>query len=155
MVNAEQPKEKKIPPVRASQPMLRMSERERSNILPRRMGGPSGSGNGDPGRNGVPMAMVVVYIEEGREKEMETPQMKGNLQEERNPQGGGGDPNGKGGPGGNGDPPDRRGGEPPRENGNPGGGDVRQSVLTILGHASLNHIHWLALCIYMLARYVI
>ena len=26
--------------------------------------------------------------------------------------------------------------------------------LTILGHALLNHVHWLALCIYMLVRYV-
>ena len=25
--------------------------------------------------------------------------------------------------------------------------------LTILGHALLNHIHWLALCTYMLVRY--
>ena len=32
-------------------------------------------------------------------------------------------PNKNGGPGGNRDPSDRRGGRPPRENGNPGGGD--------------------------------
>ena len=32
---------------------------------------------------------------------------------------------------------------------------VRRSVLTVLGHAFLNHVHWLALCIYMLVRYVI
>ena len=25
---------------------------------------------------------------------------------------------------------------------------LRRSVLTILGHASSNHVHWLALCIY-------
>ena len=31
---------------------------------------------------------------------------------------------------------------------------LRRSVLTVLGHALLNHIHWLALCIYMLVRYV-
>ena len=52
VVGIEQPKEKKIPPERVSQPMLGMSRRERPNIPPRRMGGPDGGGNGASGRDG-------------------------------------------------------------------------------------------------------
>ena len=92
VVNAEQPKEKKIPPVRASQPMLRMGEEERSNIPPRRMGGPSGSGNVDPGRNGGSYGHgKSLHRRRERERDGNSP-MKGNPQEERNPQGGEGDP---------------------------------------------------------------
>ena len=56
--------------------MLRMGEEERPNITPRRMGGPSDYhwAMGTQPEMEVPMAMIVVYIEEGREKEMETPQ---------------------------------------------------------------------------------
>ena len=52
LVETEQPKEKRIPSVRASQPTLGIGERKRPIIPPRRMGGPNGNGNGDPDGNG-------------------------------------------------------------------------------------------------------
>ena len=51
LVGTEQPKEKKIPPVKASQPTLGIGGSERPNIPPRRAGRPSGNGNGDPDGN--------------------------------------------------------------------------------------------------------
>ena len=49
VVAIQQPKEMKIPPERVSQPMLGMDKGARSNIPPRRMRGPGGSGNGASG----------------------------------------------------------------------------------------------------------
>ena len=51
LVGTEQPKEKEIPPVRTSQPTLGIGGSERPNIPPRRVGRPSGNGNGDPDGN--------------------------------------------------------------------------------------------------------
>ena len=52
MTEAEQPKEKRIPPVRAHQLILRIGERKRPNIPPRRVGGPNGNSSGNPDGNG-------------------------------------------------------------------------------------------------------
>ena len=52
VVGAGQLVKKKIPPEGMSRQMLGMSKEGRPNIPPKRMGGPSGDGNGAPGRNG-------------------------------------------------------------------------------------------------------
>ena len=52
LIETEQPKEKRIPPVRASQPALGIGGRKRPNIPPKRVGGPNADGIGDPDGNG-------------------------------------------------------------------------------------------------------
>ena len=52
MVGVGQSVEKKIPPGEISQPILRMSREERSNIPPERMGRPNGNDNGASDKNG-------------------------------------------------------------------------------------------------------
>ena len=52
VVGAGQPVKKKIPPEGMSQQVSGMSKEGRPNIPLERMGGPSGDGNGAPGRNG-------------------------------------------------------------------------------------------------------
>ena len=59
----EQPKEERIPPVRANQPTLGIVERKRPYIPPKRVSGSNANGNGDPDGNGVPMDMVVTHME--------------------------------------------------------------------------------------------
>ena len=51
LIETEQPKEKRIHPVRTSQPTLGICERKRSNIPPKRVDGPNGNGSGDPDGN--------------------------------------------------------------------------------------------------------
>ena len=51
MAETKQPKEKRVPPVRASQPTLGIGGRERPNIIPREVSRLNGNGNGDPGGN--------------------------------------------------------------------------------------------------------
>ena len=91
LAETEQPKEKREPPVRASQPTLGIGGRERPNIPPRGVSRLNGNGNGDPGGNG-------------------------------SSHGHGSSSHENGGSIGSGDTPDR-GKRPPRENGNPDGGD--------------------------------
>ena len=52
VVGVGQSVEKKIPPGEISQPILRMSREERSNIPPERMGRPNGNDNGASDKNG-------------------------------------------------------------------------------------------------------
>ena len=122
LVETKQPKEKRIPPVRASQLTLGIGERKRPNIPPRRVGGPNGNGSGDPDGNGSPHGHgSSLHGNRGSDGNGNSP-MNGNPQGERYSQGGGRGSNGDGGSNGNGDPPDRRRGNP-RENGNPDGTD--------------------------------
>ena len=117
LIETEQPREKGIPPVRASQPTLGIG-----HILLKRVSEPNANENGDPdgdgsfhghggsshgnsGSNGG-----------GGSPDNGNPQRKGYSQRR------GGGSNGDGESNGNGDPPDRRK-EPPRGNGNPDGGD--------------------------------
>ena len=72
---------KKISPVRASQPMLGMSEGERPNIPPRGMGGPDGNGSSHGHGNSS-------HESRGSERNGNFP-VNGNPREERNLQGGG------------------------------------------------------------------
>ena len=122
LVETEQLKEKRIPPVRASQPTLGIGERKWPNIPPRRVGGPNDNGSGDPDRNGSSHGHSSSSHGNGESDGNGNSPVNGNLQEGRNSQEGGGGSNGDGGSNGSGDPPDRRRG-PPRENGNPDGGD--------------------------------
>ena len=62
VVSAGQPVEKKISPEGMSQQMLGISKKERPNIPPKRMGGPSGGDNGASGRNGTPMTMAIAQM---------------------------------------------------------------------------------------------
>ena len=121
---SEQPKEKKIPPVRASQPTLGIGGSERPNILPRRVGRPNGNGNGELDGNGSSHGHdSSSHGNRGSDGNGNSP-VNGNPQGERNSQGGGGGSSGDGGSSGSlvWDPPDRRRG-PLRENGNLDGGD--------------------------------
>ena len=122
LVETEQPKKRRMPPVRASQPTLGIGERKRPNIPPRRVGRPNCNGSGDPDGNGSSHGHGSSSPENrGSDCNRNSP-MNGNPQEERNSQGGGGGSNDDRASNGSGDPPDRRRG-PPRENQNPDGGD--------------------------------
>ena len=108
LAETEQPKEKSVHPVKASQPTLGIGGRERPNIPPRGVSRPNGNGNGDPGGNGSSHGKGSSSHENGG------PNGNGNPPGERNSQGGGGGSSGDGGSSGRG---------PPREDGNPDGGD--------------------------------
>ena len=122
MVETEQPKTKRIPPVRTSQPTWGIGERKRPNIPSKRVGGPNGNDSGDPDGNRSSHGHGSSSYGNRRSDGNGNSPMNGNPQKERNSQEGGGGSNGDRGSNGNGDLPDRRGG-PPRENGNPDGGD--------------------------------
>ena len=116
LIETEQLKEKRIPPVRASQPTLGIGERKRPNIPPKRVSGPNANGNGDPGGNGS-------FHGHGSNSHGNSGSNgNGNSPISGNPQGEGYSQRVDGESNGNGGPPDRRRG-PPRENGNPDGGD--------------------------------
>ena len=105
LVETKQPKEKKIPPVRASQPTLGIGERKRPNIPTRRVGGPNGNGSGDPeGKGSSHGHGISSHGNRGSDENGNSP-MNGTPQEERNSQGGGGGSNGDRGSNGSGDPP--------------------------------------------------
>ena len=107
LVETEQPKEKRIPPVRASQPTFGIGERKRPNIPPRRVGGPNGNGSGDPDGNGSSHGHgSSSHGSRGSDVNGNSP-MNGNPQEEGNSQEGGGGSNGDEGSNGSGDPPPR------------------------------------------------
>ena len=122
LIETEQPKEKRIPPVRASQPTLGIGERKMPTIPPRRVGGPNGNGSGDLDGNGSSHGHgSSSQGNSGSDGNGNSP-TNGNPQGERYSQGGGGGSNGDGGSNGYGDTPDRRRG-PLKQNGNPDGGD--------------------------------
>ena len=101
VVSAGQPVEKKISPEGMSQQMLGISKKERPNIPPKRMGGPSGGDNGASGRNG-------------------DSHDHGNSPNENGGPGGNGDPpdrRGGGPPRENGNPDGRDGGSDPDDSG--------------------------------------
>ena len=62
VVGVGQSVEKKIPLGEISQPMLRMSREERSNIPPERMGRPNGNDNGASDKIGTPMTMIIAQM---------------------------------------------------------------------------------------------
>ena len=73
LIETQQPKEKRIPPVRASQPTLGIGERKRPNIPPKRVSGPNADGNGDPDGNGSSHGQVAAHMEMVDQMGMETP----------------------------------------------------------------------------------
>ena len=109
--------------MRASQPTLKIGERKRPNIPPRRMGGPNGNDSGDPDGNGCSRGHGSSSHRNRESDGNGNSPMNGNhkrketLKEGEEVQMVVGDLMGMGTP-----PPDRRRG-PPRESGNPDGGD--------------------------------
>ena len=97
LVETEQPKEKRVPPVRESQPTLEMGKRKRHNIPPRRVGGPSCNGGGDPDGNGSSHGHASSSHRNRRSDGNGNSPVNGNPKEERNSQKGGGGSNGDGG----------------------------------------------------------
>ena len=96
LTETEQPKEKRIPPVRASQPTLGIDKRKRPIIPPRRVGGPNANGNGDPEGNGnSPGNGSNSHGSSGPDGNGKSP-INGNPQRERYTQRGGGGSNGDG-----------------------------------------------------------
>ena len=122
LIETEQPKEKRIPPVRASQPTLGIGKRKRPNIPPKRVSRPNASGNGDPDGNGSFHGHGSNSPGNNGSNGNGNSPISGNPQREGYSQRGGGGSNGDGESNGNRGPPDRRRG-PPRVNGNPDWGD--------------------------------
>ena len=122
LIETEQPREKRLPPVRASQSTLGIGERRGPHILRKRVSRPNANGNGDPGRNGSSHGHGnSPHSNSGSNRDGNSP-INGNPQRKGYSQRAGGGSNGDGESNRNGGPPDRRKG-PPRGNGNPDGGD--------------------------------
>ena len=108
LIETKQPKEKRIPLVRASQPTLGIGERKGPHIPPKRVSGPNANGNEDPDGNGSSNGhRSSPHGNSGTDGNGNSP-INGNSQRERYTQRGEGGSNGNGESNGNGGPPDRR-----------------------------------------------
>ena len=108
LIETEQPREKEIPPVRASQPTLGIAERRGPHIPPKRVSGLNANGNGDPDGNGSSHGHGSgSHGNSGSNGNGNSPN-NGNPQRKGYSQRRGGGSNGDGESNGNEDPPDRR-----------------------------------------------
>ena len=104
LIKTEQPREKELPPVRASQPTLGIDERRGPHILPKRVNRPNANGNGDPDRNGSSHGHGnSPHSNSGSNRDGNSP-INGDPQRERYSQRGGGGSNVMGNPMGMGVP---------------------------------------------------
>ena len=108
LIETEQPRGKRIPPVRASQPTLGIGERRGPHILPKRVSEPNANENGDPDGDGSSHGHGgSSHGNSGSNGGGGSPN-NGNPQRKRYSQRRGGGSNGDGESNGIGDPPDRR-----------------------------------------------